>query len=54
MARGRVRRLIAAAAARQVGDRIANLPHARLDELCEAVIKGEMDVETAAAESLTV
>jgi LAO/AO transport system kinase len=53
-ARGRVRRLIASAAARQVGERISKLTHARLDELCEAVMKGEMNLETAAAEALKV
>jgi LAO/AO transport system kinase len=54
VARRRVLRLIAAEAARQVGDRIARGDNARLNELCEAVLKGEMDFETAAAESLKV
>lgn len=54
VARGRVMRLIASAAAMQVGERIGNLGGARLDELCEAVMKGEMDFETAAAAALKV
>ncbi len=53
-ARQRMRRLIAAAAARQVGDAIEVSSDARLEALCEAVLKGEMDLEAAAAQALDV
>ena len=54
VARKRMRRLIAAAAARQVGDAIEASSDARLEALCEAVLKGEMDLAAAAAQALDV
>jgi LAO/AO transport system ATPase len=54
VARKRMRRLIAAAAARQVGDAIEASSDARLEALCEAVLKGEMDLAAAAAQALNV
>ncbi|HKI98673.1 MAG TPA: methylmalonyl Co-A mutase-associated GTPase MeaB [bacterium] len=48
----RMRRLIAAAAARQARRRIEGLQGGAFDALCDAVLKGEVDFETAAQQAL--
>lgn len=53
-ARMRMRRLIAATAARQARRRVEALQGAAFTELCDAVLKGELDFETAAERALAL
>jgi LAO/AO transport system kinase len=50
--RQRMRRLIAAAAARQARRRVEGLQGPAFDALCDAVLKGELDFEVAARQAL--
>ncbi len=53
-ARMRMRRLIAATAARQARRGVEALQGAAIAELCDAVLKGELDFETAAERALAL